>query len=51
MEKYDHLKLPIYSGNVERQKRGGGGGYSIPEGRTKAAFSQAAEQKAETLVP
>jgi hypothetical protein len=49
MEKYDHLKLPIYSGNVERQKRGGGGGYSIPDGRNKAAFSQAGEQKAETI--
>ncbi|MFH1127512.1 MAG: S8 family peptidase [archaeon] len=49
MEKYDHLKLPIYSGNVERQKRSGGGGYSIPDGRTKAAFSQAAKQKVETL--
>lgn len=49
MEKYDHLKLPIYSGNVERQKRGGGGGYSIPEGRNKAAFSQAGKQKAETI--
>ena len=49
MEKYDHLKLPIYSGNVERQKRGGGGGYSIPDGRQKATFSQAAKQKAETI--
>ena len=49
MEKYDHLKLPIYSGNVERQKGGGGGGYSIPDGRKKAEFSQTAKQKAETI--
>ncbi|MBU1054796.1 MAG: S8 family peptidase [Proteobacteria bacterium] len=50
MEKYDHLKLPIYSGNLERQKRGGGGGYNIPGGRTKAAFSQESKQKAEEIV-
>ena len=49
MEKFDHLKLPIYSGNFERQKRGGAGGYSFPEGREKSAFSQAAQQKAETI--
>ena len=49
MEKHDHLKLPIYSGNVERQKRGGGGGYSIPAGRKRAAFSQLAKQKAEMI--
>ncbi|WP_435547338.1 S8 family serine peptidase [Desulfobacterium sp. N47] len=50
MEKYDHLKLPIYSGNLERQKRGGGGVYSIPDGRNKAAFSQESKQKAEAIV-
>lgn len=49
MDKFDHLKLPIYKGNVERQKKGGGGGYSFPEGRGKAAFSQTARQKAETI--
>ena len=49
MEGHDHLRLPIYHGNVERQKRGGGGGYSLPEGRGKAAFSRIARQKAETI--
>ncbi|EIM62386.1 S8 family peptidase [Desulfobacter postgatei] len=49
MERHDHLRLPIYHGNVERQKRGGGGGYSLPEGRRKAAFSRTARRKAETI--
>lgn len=49
MEKYKHLKLPVFSGNVERQKGGGGGGYCFPEGRGKAAFSQTARQKAEAI--
>ncbi|RJX32228.1 MAG: hypothetical protein C4531_06720 [Desulfurivibrio sp.] len=49
MEKHDHLRLPLYSGNVERQKRGGFVGYSFPGGRGKAAFSQAGKQKVETI--
>ncbi len=49
MDRHDHLRLPIFSDNVERQKRGGGGGYSFPEGRGKAAFSQEAKQKAEAI--
>lgn len=49
MDKHDHLRLPVYSDNVERQKRGGFGVYSLPEGRGKSAFSQAARKKAETI--
>jgi len=49
MEKHQHLKLPLFQGNVERQKRGGGGGFSLPKGRNKAQFSQQATQKAESL--
>lgn len=50
MEKHDHLRLPIYSGNVERKKRDvRGGGYDCPEGRGKAAFSQAGKQQAEKI--
>lgn len=49
MDRHDHLRLSVYHGNVERQKRGGGGGYSLPEGRGKAAFSRTARQKAESI--
>ena len=48
MEKYQHLKLPLFQGDVERQKHGGGG-FSLPQGRNKAQFSQQAIQKAENL--
>ena len=49
MEKYEHLKLPVFKGNIERQKRGGGGGFSLPSGRNKGTFTQQATQKAEEL--
>lgn len=50
MEKYEHLKLPVFKGNVERQKRSGGGGFSFPAGRDKRTFTQKATQKANDLV-
>lgn len=49
MERHDHLRLPVYHGNIERQKRGGGGGYSFPEGRQKEAFSQIAREKTDSI--
>ncbi len=49
MEKYEHLKLPAFKGNFERQKRGGGGGFSLPSGRNKGTFTQYATQKADEL--
>ncbi|MCF6237154.1 MAG: S8 family peptidase [Gammaproteobacteria bacterium] len=49
MEKYEHLKLPLFKANIERQKRGGGGGFKMPEGRNKSQFSQQAQQKSEQL--
>ena len=49
MEKYDHLKLPLFKADVERQTRGGGGGFKMPEGRDKNQFSQQAQQKSEQL--
>jgi len=49
MEKHQHLKLPLFESNVERKKRGGGGGFSLPQGRNKAQFSQKARQQAENL--
>lgn len=50
MEKKEHLKLPIFKDNLERQKRGGGGGYSFPSGRNKGDFAQQASQKADEVV-
>jgi Subtilase family len=41
MEKYPHLKLPIYQGNIERKKRtNGGGGFVFPAGRVKESYTQ-----------
>ena len=49
MEKHQHLKLPLFQGNVERQKGGGGGGFTLPEGRIKSQFTQQSKEKARTL--
>ncbi|CAN2041776.1 hypothetical protein GMMP15_580014 [Candidatus Magnetomoraceae bacterium gMMP-15] len=49
MKKQQHLKLPLFQGNVERQKRRGGGHFSLPQGRNKAQFSQQARKKAKNL--
>lgn len=50
MEKYEHLKLPVFKGNIERQKRRGGGSFTLQPGRNKRTFSQQAAQKADELV-
>ena len=49
MEEYQHLRLPLFQANVERQKRSGSGGFSLPQGRNKAQFSQKAKQESEKL--
>ena len=49
MQRHDHLKLPLFQGNIERQTRKGGGGFEMPQGRNKAQFSQQASQKADDL--
>jgi hypothetical protein len=49
MEKHNHLKLPLFKANVKRKKRGGGGGFEIPDGRNKHQFSQQLQQKSEQL--
>jgi len=49
MDKYQHLKLPLFQGDIERKKRGGGGGFTLPTGRNKTNFSQQAKQISETL--
>lgn len=49
MEKYNHLRLPIIEKKIERKKKGGGSGYTLPKGRNKTEFSQQAVQKAEEM--
>ncbi len=49
MEKRKHLRLPIFKSNIERQKGGGGGSYSLPNGRNRTTFSQQATEKADSL--
>src|SRR3990172_3325623 len=50
MNTYDHLPLPVHQADVQRQTRGGGGGYKLPEGRDKRSFSQEATQKADAIL-
>jgi len=38
MNSYDHLPLPVFQGDIQRQTRGGGGGFKYPEGRDKGTF-------------
>jgi len=49
MNSYEHLSLPVYNADTERQKRRGGGGFTIPAGRNKSEFSQTASQKADAI--
>ena len=45
MEKYQHLKLPLFQGDVERKKRETVViKYDFPKQRNKAQFSQQAKQ-------
>jgi len=48
MDKREHLKLPLFKGNIDRQKRGGGG-FSVPIGRNKSDFAHQSSQKADEL--
>ncbi len=49
MEKHSHLKLPLFKADIERQKRGGGGGFKLPVGRNKNQFSQQSQQTIKQL--
>lgn len=48
MEERQHLRLPLFQGNVERQKGKGGGGF-LPPKRDKTEFTQQAIEKAERM--
>lgn len=49
MDKREHLKLPLFKGNIDRQKGGGGGGFPVPTGRKKSDFAHQSSQKADEL--
>jgi hypothetical protein len=50
MNTYEHLPLNPYQGEVQRQTRGGGGGFKLPDGRTKSNYSRETTQKTETVI-
>jgi subtilisin family serine protease len=49
MNLYQHLHLPVYKAGIERQKRGGGSGYKIPERRIKNVFSRTVLQQTDNI--
>ena len=49
MDKLEHLPLPEFRGNLERKKSGGGGGYKLPEGRSKKDYSLTQIKKARDI--
>lgn len=49
MTQYDHLPLPEYQGNLQRRKRAGGGGYSLPPDRQKVQYYQSNVKKADSI--
>jgi hypothetical protein len=50
MNRYEHLPLHPYHGEVQRQTRGGVRSYKIPNGRTKSNYSRDTQKKADTLI-
>lgn len=49
MEKYEHLRLPIFQADLPRKKRGGGASPKLPTGRVKSQFSSDSINKVEEL--
>ena len=49
MDKLEHLPLSEFRANLERKKSGGGGGYTLPEGRSKRVYSQTQIKKAQAI--
>lgn len=50
MNKYDHLPLTLYQGDVPRQTGRGGGVYKLPDGRNKGKFSRETEKNANKVI-
>lgn len=50
MEKFEHLPLAPYQGEVQRQTRGGGGGYKLPEGRNKSDFTRETTNNVDNII-
>lgn len=49
MDNLEHLPLPEFKTNLERKKYPGGGGYTLPEGRSKRDYSQTQIKKAQEI--
>ncbi len=51
MNKYEHLPLTHYQGEVQRQtRRHGGGGYKLPVGRNKSDFSRETKRNVDNVI-
>lgn len=50
MNRYDHLSLPVFKTDVEREKQGGGRGPKKPENRRKDFFSKYTIKKTDELI-
>jgi subtilisin family serine protease len=50
MNKYEHLPLSAYQGEVQRQTRGGGGGYKLPKGRNKNNFTAETTRNVDNII-
>ena len=49
MERYDHLRLPVFKADIKRRKQKGGGKFEMPDGRSKRDFARHAQQKSGEL--
>lgn len=49
MDKLEHLTLPEFKADLERKKGSGGGGYTLPKGRSKRDYSRAQIKKAREI--
>ncbi len=50
MNKYEHLNLPVYQGEIKRKKGGAPGSIELPLGRSKRDFAKDGISKADKLI-
>lgn len=50
MAKYEHLPLTPFQGEVQRQIRGGGGGFKLPEERNKGDFTRETTSSVDNII-